>query len=856
MRKAMERKKSFPQFGWDNTYQDSRNREITYAVIMELVFVCGVVFDAFKIVLIPVQEIATVSLTSLQIQATLVGIPIALISLISGLNTESRYGISFCDYYMNRKAAIFTQKRVVIAAIILIGFGLFFHLLAWYNLVFSILLVSCGLIILSAMMLFSALSGKEHTEEELWAYIDYMLCSPEVQFEKKASAYRSFVNSWAPETENEVSFEREMDLFLRAESSLLEKDAESALPVIETVSSELIRRIASGDKTDKQLRAIDIFAEVHDTIIQYVESHDRKHIPRRFGLYNDCVKDLLLCYDQIQSPDYYRLRTWRRVVDTIVRVNLCCHDDDITDEASMADAFGWSSYFATQIGVRMASFGEKSREMVVPYDCTLHYSATLAKDLSEAVRQTYCLQKCQYEFHYYKALMENGAVDAAVSLFDNPYGWADNLSSAEMPFVFYVLIYTWYLAEKEKDEYVTENQRSYAKQASEQLRKRGVCQLLFYAIMLNREDLDYDSVVKSVYLFLENCEKIHINGEAKTCIMDRVINDFLFFTAVMACAYCAYEENHPFSKAVLKINNSLYWCAHYFNQNYEESIKTLDRMQPFFLSQIESEDRLRTGMDTLLRYANLVYKEYIINDAHKNAQEYSEKTRGNMLIEAIQQAITEYILKEKEYWLKEPTDTAEERSIVLLDAIFPVDLLGHYSEASKFPFSFVTGSLFREIINLLKEKHPLSSFVRNKESDSEYFQLLSDHQTATMVGSSFAFKPYNYSRREEYAQIISGMKQVHMESGLSGLLLTRQDVEIDITDGQLVSAPATIGNIQCSYDEKTGMYTYCPISDVPVQFTKEELEDYLRCSLIRLTYSVRLRFNIPDGDCGYLIERT
>lgn len=845
--------KNPPQQKWIDSYCSSRTRERWFAWGMGLLLACGGVFDAFKIVLIPVQEIATVSLTSLQIQATMVGISIALISLISGLNTESRYGISFCDFYMNRKAAIFTQKRVVIVAIALIGLSLFCHLFAWYNVVFSILLISCGLIILSAMMLFSALSGKEHTEEELWAYLDYMLCSPEVSFEKKENAYRSFVNSWAPEAENEVSFEREMDLFLRAETSLLEKDAVSALPVIETVCSELIKRVASGDKTEKQLRAIDIFTEVYDTIVQYVESNDYKHVSRRFGLYNDCVEDMFLCYDQIPSRDFYRLRSWRHIVDTIDRVNLYCHDNDKTDETSMADAFGWTSYFPAQIGERIASFGEKSREMIVPCDCTLHYSLVLAKNIPGTACQAYCLQKCQYEFLYYKALMENGAVDVAISLFDNPHGWMDNLSAAEMPFVFYALIYSLYLAEKETDEYVTENQRSYAKQALEQLRKRGICQSLLDEIMLNREKAVYDSVVKSLYPFLGRYEKIHMNGEAKTCIMDGVINDFLFFTAVIACEF---EEDHPFSKAILSEGDSFYWCSHYFNVNYEKSIKILDEIQLFFLTHIESEDRLRIGMDTLSRYANRVYKEYIINEAHKNAILFCEKNQNNMLLLDLEREITEHLLEGSSDWLKGSSEVAEEKSIVLLSYSAAVEGLCNEFVKLSFPFSFISSRFIEKIGNLLVENHSLTLIPRSIESDDEYFTLLSQHQTATMIGSPFAFWPCDYRKKDQFSQITVGMTKVNLDGGRKGILLTNDDIGISFIGGHLSAEPVTIDDIGCTFDEKSGIYMYCPSSDVPVQFTKEELEDYLRSSKIRLIYTARLSLNISDTKYGYLIDRT
>lgn len=181
--------------------------ELLGMATMALCFGIGVWCDWNVIVknnvLIAVEDIDAFSLTILQIQASVGTLVIAIIALITGNITDSYMGISISDFYLNIKPWKLTQKRLVF---LLLGFslaGVIFHSFGLYNIVFYMFICTMIGIVISIMGIYSAFRGRNKQNQEIEAYINYVI-DYKMDFGSKLNVYQSYVLDWEKQVEFQV----------------------------------------------------------------------------------------------------------------------------------------------------------------------------------------------------------------------------------------------------------------------------------------------------------------------------------------------------------------------------------------------------------------------------------------------------------------------------------------------------------------------------------------------------------------------------------------------------------------------------------------------------------------------------
>ena len=141
--------------------------EIACLIIASAIIVIGLIFDLSDIDWIIVDNLRELSMTILQINASISAIAIAIVAIVGGLVSEEHYGISLSDYYLNIKPAIFKQKRIIITEIVIVALNTIAYVFGLYNLTFALLWVSCLLIIISVVEIYSVFRGKNVIAKEI-----------------------------------------------------------------------------------------------------------------------------------------------------------------------------------------------------------------------------------------------------------------------------------------------------------------------------------------------------------------------------------------------------------------------------------------------------------------------------------------------------------------------------------------------------------------------------------------------------------------------------------------------------------------------------------------------------------------
>ena len=114
---------------------------------------------------------SSTSMGILSIQATVSTFIITIISLMTGKVEHTFLGISINDFLMNIKPVFFKQKDIILSDLLLLTFGIAFHILKAYLIVISYFVISLILISISVHEIYEAFMGTEDIELEIKSYM-------------------------------------------------------------------------------------------------------------------------------------------------------------------------------------------------------------------------------------------------------------------------------------------------------------------------------------------------------------------------------------------------------------------------------------------------------------------------------------------------------------------------------------------------------------------------------------------------------------------------------------------------------------------------------------------------------------
>ena len=87
------------------------------------------------------------------------------------------------------------------------------------------------------------------------------------------------------------------------------------------------------------------------------------------------------------------------------------------------------------------------------------------------------------------------------------------------------------------------------------------------------------------------------------------------------------------------------------------------------------------------------------------------------------------------------------------------------------------------------------------------------------------------------------------------MLLNQPGIAAEIVKFEISMHHLTIGLCEFEFDQNTGLYSYSMSSGVSMQYTKDELEDYLFNGTMVFDFTVKLNIEDTKGKCGYIIQR-
>ena len=160
------------------------------------------------------------------------------------------------------------------------------------------------------------------------------------------------------------------------------------------------------------------------------------------------------------------------------------------------------------------------------------------------------------------------------------------------------------------------------------------------------------------------------------------------------------------------------------------------------------------------------------------------------------------------------------------------------------------------LCDLLSKSNAVNHVKRNSFPDDEsFFTFLKADGNDTIIGSKFSIRSSDYANREQLNDIISSKKSV-LEGYTDRSLLIRENMlHIFIDDIRIGTHSGTLSEERNDiiFDSRTQSYLYEVTNNIPIEFNKDELLQYLHDRRKIVNIVLYISVHKEEGKIGNLL---
>lgn len=842
--------------------------EILSVVGIVLCFIIGSVCDWFVaikgLILIYINDIASFSLTVLQIQATLGALSIAIIALLTGAISDSYMGISVSDYYLNIRPWKLKQKVLIFVSLGLCLFGVFFHSLKLYNLVTGSFVATLIVISISIIEIYSAFGGKNVGNREIEAYINYILES-DIDYNKKVNILQNYVLDWKKniDSQDKESYEKYFDIFQKYLLVLWKSEMGGSTMVIQQQCYSMLYCFFGSEKALTKERGIDFLQNIYLIIWKEIlKCKSKEELLNKskvgFSLFTEIGSEMLQSIDDLSIECVERKLLFSYFVDSVQRVAVWF----IVDEKENCELYRHSviSYeneiselirFSRYIGYYLAK--QKQKNSIVNQRIWVNilnrWSAFSSYNIPEDKENIFLKDRVVIYFNYCYGLLLNGHENIVKEgVYFTGINNAIKLNNKYQA-LFYLLVhcYLYYLAERESEDCITENVKLSAKNILNDVEAKGAFGSLISMLVENAEWLDIE-MYKNMRNILKGYELYPKYFSAKRMIIEDVVTDFYIFLIL-------FMDHEYYLPELLERNISDTITYRYVSTGQEVETKRMftNLFKLIFVgNKIDTRIDVEVGLlyDKLEKFVKKKQKEKYVELAKEAQQKYEATINEEEIREKIKINVAKR-LGEKFSPILVNEDTKNGLiKIRLLTLHENTSFLSQESIAEC--YSHMEGRFLYGIMMFLYRRKAIEFRDRFDDflDDREYMNYLETNQLNTLLGSQFILSNRNYKYASEFKRFIEQYETIYTSFVNEGLALKDNAISVCLHDVNVSIHPARLQETEVKWNKETGKYTYSIANGLPIDFDEKELQEYLynNKKVINITAKVSVQINhIPAG---------
>lgn len=259
---------------WEKARSNYKRLEAICIGIGIMCIIIGIACDilvANDIVFWVVDSLPDFSLALLQIQATIGTLTIAIIALISGNISDSYMGTSVSDYYLNIRPKFLKQKVIIFVSLALILINAICHMMALYNIVIFVFVLTFFLVGMSIIEVYSIFNGKRKMHEEIEMYFIHVIENDD-SYQKKVNICDSFVDDWKEisKIQNDEEVDKYIKLFIKGMKSLIECNDKQGYDDINKLSYKISVNLLAGISENEKVHGIIFVQEFYHSLWMYI----------------------------------------------------------------------------------------------------------------------------------------------------------------------------------------------------------------------------------------------------------------------------------------------------------------------------------------------------------------------------------------------------------------------------------------------------------------------------------------------------------------------------------------------------------------------------------------------------------
>ncbi|MBQ8804693.1 MAG: hypothetical protein IJZ53_13780 [Tyzzerella sp.] len=837
---------------WNKIRKKYVRTELIGIISIILCLVVGLFCDWYVInfkAKIEIQDINDFSLTLLQVQSTIGTLVMSIIALITGNISDSYMGVSISDYYLNIRPWKLKQKVIILMALGLTVISVLFHVLEIYNTVFFLFIATLITIAISIIEIYSVFKGKNIANDEIEAYIDYVLESA-FDCKTKNSIFQNFVLDWLKEIneQDKATYKKYLEVFKKCMHKLWMHKTDGGLGCIQQQCYKVSYCLLGSEKNLMKVRGVEFTQEVYNLLWSMIlnEQPSEEQYKEGFWLFNDISSEILEAIYEQSIERVERVFRFEHFIDMVQRIEiwLGTKESDVGELCRFAGRMGY--YLAEQ---KNRNHVLSQRQWEQPLSTWAIFSEyNIPSDKCEK----FLWDKSKIYFVYCYSLLVNGMGDILkkglyLQGIKNTYR-LKNRYHALLYLMFHC--YTYYLAERESEKYVSEKIKQNAQDIMLDHKVKAAYDHFLRLLSMNAEWLDL-TMLQRMHEVLDKYEYFSEEFVVKEAIIDYVIDDFYIFTVL-------YISQKYYKPQLLKNNIDDINVYRYVQIENERKVKeTFTTLYRLICASDANENKINTEVGLLYERLEKTIKQNIkekhVKTAREEQHEYEEKVNERELCRKIEENVFELIKEECAVILTDDDSKNEIINVPLLhlnvytNTVVEEGISGYYS--------YIVGRLLVGIANYLYKSNDVELKNRTRDfiDDKDFINYLNANSLKILLGSQYAVANRDYELAAEFKRFKEECETVFTDAVREGILLKENAIQVSLIDVNVSVNSSSISEEKVEYDNELDAYYYPIINGVPIEFTENELEEFLYNKRKIISVTAKISVNVKESPAGTII---
>lgn len=767
---------------------------------------------------------AHISNTIITVQATVMTLSIAILTLVSNRNNEDYLGIDISDYILNKKSIILTYKNTIAVSFFLLFFNIALKIYKQDLLIIGLFIASCVIVFYLIINIYNGFANHEIINEEISGYIENTI------LKKTGSSRRNYledffdnlkkdsISDYSRKQREGFFFEKIFDVFF---NSQIQNDDRECL---EEGCINYLHYLKENDKTHTFLVFIQrCYLSMYQNINENTISKGVKTI----SILSSVGDDIYEIFNAGEISEFNKTFDWVLFVRNVSLVSAYYHN---SLEQDSIIHFG---YIIGKYCVRHNN--DVLGEQITTLFRRMRF-ANYVEVFDESQKNIYTIISKKMLLRLSKVIILNNRIDIIkTDVFDEIYRFRLNdgfESSNKQMALFAIEIHTFlfYIAFYETTNCVSQKIKDECVKILKEIRVKNIFKTAFFQIADNDINIMGEggkgslnifntNLVETVFNDLSPLDISPISGNYKEYVMEKAVDDYIVFLFTYIAN--VYSDASIIKNSFEKEKGAAYYYIKYFDKR---NISRYKKLYFCFVSTSATDEK--TKNDIKVSYGRLqnaveeFEKEEVLSgrgedEVHKISEEEKRKMEKE-LIQFLNLQLGDLQLSDGE---KDETINAK---LLTINGFSNRDLSGYIRDTQRFLVNSFAGIVCYQ----WKKNDCLNEKNIKGMDENKYINYLQENSGKIFVGSSLNFMIDEHSDEDQVNKYLKTQKRSFEENYAYGLIMDRESA-VNVDDVTIDIRPQTMEEMDIEFDEERDKYKYEVSQGIYIYVTKEELKKYL-----------------------------